>query len=443
MDLLNKTLCLLLLGFLRVDIFPQEQSYISTNGNINNSFRTRSIYNISTFTPLKKNNSAGVLDSLIYISTNGDRNRIAYNYNDDLSLNYFTNAIWYNGEWINSDKHTNTYNSEGKLISVLWEWFNTSSEEWFKDAKDLYNYDSLGNRDFSLHQYFNGQDFVNGFKYEYCYDTSNNLISLVNKRWIDGIWVNSSKIVNTINSNNLKDNTLTQLWVNNQWINSQISNYEYNENHNTIAILTKIWQENKWVNLGLGSFEYDDNNNCILDNWQIAENNNWENWFRIFYEYDSNNNLIHLYGEEWESNHWVQENEPLKVTNPDGILYGYLAKEIFLYYSKPTSVGSGKNIADGFNLLQNYPNPFNPSTTIKYALPKESTVELKIYDIMGREVKTFMFSAQPAGYNEIVWDGTNEFGQQVSSGVYIYSIKFKGINELITTEKSAKLILAK
>lgn len=417
MNLFNKTLCLLLLGFLVIEIFPQEQYYISKNRNINNSFLKRSIYKIPTITPLKQNNFTGVLDSLIYISTYGDRHRIAYNYNDDLSLNYFTNADWYNGEWIDFEKHTNTYNSEGKLISVLWELFNSTTKEWRQTEKDIFNYDSLENRIFHLHQFFNGQEFVNKFKNENYFD-GRNLILSVDQNWIDNKWVNSSKTIYTYTPERANDTTLFQVWTNDQWVNYYLTNYEYDEKLNVNTFQTKIWQEQQWIDYALGKFDYDGNNNLVLENLQTIVNNNWENWFRIFYEYDDNNNLIHLYGEEWENDRWIPENEPLKVTNPDGILFGYLAKEIFLYYSKPTSVGSKKIIADGFNLLQNYPNPFNPNTVISYNIPEHSLVTLNIYNLLGEKIKTLVKQEQAPGKYQINFDGNN-----LPSGIYFYQLK--------------------
>ncbi|HMU44604.1 MAG TPA: T9SS type A sorting domain-containing protein [Ignavibacteriaceae bacterium] len=418
MDLINKTLWLLFFGFLAMEIFPQGQSYISTNGSINNSFPKRSIYNVSNITPLKNNNSAEVLDSLICIYLNGIRIKITYNYNVDLSLNFFTMADWYNGEWIISDKRTNSYNSEGNLELVLWEWFNTSSGEWFKYAKDVYNYDSFGNRVVYLRLYFNGQEFENDFKYENFYDASNNLVSSVNYDWIDSIWTNSSKSIYTYTPENVIDTALFQIWTNNQWINYQLNIYEYDEELNIISNLAKRWQEDNWVNFGSGKFEYDVNNNLVLENWEIAYNNTWENWFRIFYEYGENNNLIHLFGEEWVNGQWILENEPLRVTNPDGILIGFIAKEIFLYYSRPTSVGSEKNIVEEYDLYQNYPNPFNPSTTIKYQIPNAGNVTLKVYDILGREVTILVDEFKNAGRYDV-----NFNAGELASGVYIYTIK--------------------
>jgi hypothetical protein len=75
-----------------------------------------------------------------------------------------------------------------------------------------------------------------------------------------------------------------------------------------------------------------------------------------------------------------------------------------------------------FNLFQNYPNPFNPVTQIRYTIPQLTNIQLKIYNILGQEVKTLMSSEQPAGAYRIEWDGTNSFGSRVASGIYVYKI---------------------
>ncbi len=70
-----------------------------------------------------------------------------------------------------------------------------------------------------------------------------------------------------------------------------------------------------------------------------------------------------------------------------------------------------------------YPNPFNPSTTLRYDLPQASRVRLTIYDVMGREVRTLVQGEQGAGYQSVNWGGTDNSGQPVSSGVYLYRIE--------------------
>jgi hypothetical protein len=76
-------------------------------------------------------------------------------------------------------------------------------------------------------------------------------------------------------------------------------------------------------------------------------------------------------------------------------------------------------------LDQNYPNPFNPSTTIRFGLKEESPVMLKIFDVSGRLVRTMVNETRPPGDYTAVWDGRNEGGRTVSSGVYFYILKTK------------------
>jgi len=69
-------------------------------------------------------------------------------------------------------------------------------------------------------------------------------------------------------------------------------------------------------------------------------------------------------------------------------------------------------------LTQNYPNPFNPTTTLRLAMADDSAVNLVIYDIGGREVRQLFSGELKAGYHDIIWDGTNDTGGKVTSGVY-------------------------
>ena len=80
-------------------------------------------------------------------------------------------------------------------------------------------------------------------------------------------------------------------------------------------------------------------------------------------------------------------------------------------------------LPNDYSLFQNYPNPFNPSTLISYALPKASLVTVKIYDMLGREIRTLINGQQNAGVNSIQWNGENNYGSKVSSGTYIYMLK--------------------
>ena len=90
-------------------------------------------------------------------------------------------------------------------------------------------------------------------------------------------------------------------------------------------------------------------------------------------------------------------------------------------------LATSTNIPQNFELSQNYPNPFNPTTTIRYGLPKEEKVTLRIYNILGEEVVTLVNEElKAAGFHAAVWDGRNSSGQYVASGVFIYQLKAAG-----------------
>jgi len=76
-----------------------------------------------------------------------------------------------------------------------------------------------------------------------------------------------------------------------------------------------------------------------------------------------------------------------------------------------------------FELSQNYPNPFNPTTTIRYALPKASHVTLKMFNLRGELVKTLVNGYQSAQYHQVMWNGSNEAGEKVAAGIYLYQLK--------------------
>lgn len=88
-----------------------------------------------------------------------------------------------------------------------------------------------------------------------------------------------------------------------------------------------------------------------------------------------------------------------------------------------TSVQPENSVPNQFILHKNYPNPFNPYTKIEYEIPIVTKVTLKIYNILGQEIKTLVDHEQKTGNYKIFWDGTNNYNIQVSSGLYIYQIR--------------------
>ena len=99
----------------------------------------------------------------------------------------------------------------------------------------------------------------------------------------------------------------------------------------------------------------------------------------------------------------------------------YIAFDLFAA-DAPTGVGTAK-VPVEFALTQNFPNPFNPTTMINFSIPMSSNVEIKVYNILGRHVRTLVSGAYDAGNYSVVWNATDVNGNLVSNGVYFYTIR--------------------
>ena len=102
-------------------------------------------------------------------------------------------------------------------------------------------------------------------------------------------------------------------------------------------------------------------------------------------------------------------------------LYRFIASSDQVVYLNITD--NIKPNVSNINLHQNYPNPFNPTTYIRYNLPNDGLVNIKIYDMMGRTIKTLVDGSQTAGFKSVEWNATNDKNQPVSAGLYLYTIQ--------------------
>ena len=145
---------------------------------------------------------------------------------------------------------------------------------------------------------------------------------------------------------------------------------------------------------------------------------------------------------------WIQDNDglanvpvmDLEFRSSDTTMYAATHGRGMFLTSLSENVSSinktTNQIPNNFEIYQNYPNPFNPTTTIQYQLPVAGNVKVIIYNITGEKVATLIDDFQQAGRHIVSWDGKNNNGQNVSSGVYLYSINFR---DMLQVKKMIKL----
>jgi len=100
-------------------------------------------------------------------------------------------------------------------------------------------------------------------------------------------------------------------------------------------------------------------------------------------------------------------------------------KKDFIVYSSQDASFKPLIIPAEFRLKQNYPNPFNPSTTVSFGVPAKSVgqkISLKIYNVLGQQITELFNKPFNVGFHEVKWNGLNNEGQTVASGVYFYKL---------------------
>jgi len=116
-------------------------------------------------------------------------------------------------------------------------------------------------------------------------------------------------------------------------------------------------------------------------------------------------------------------NDTIPATNEDRIVFMNRYDYLGIYQA---------GVPTDFALHENYPNPFNPSTNLRFDLPDVSDVNIVIYNMVGQKIRSFRMNGMSAGYHSLTWNATNDYGDQVSAGVYFYQLQTK---EFVKTRK--------
>jgi hypothetical protein len=119
--------------------------------------------------------------------------------------------------------------------------------------------------------------------------------------------------------------------------------------------------------------------------------------------------------------------EQLSVESVDESFVDFKVKEFcYLVFGRQTTyIDAESGFPERFALCQNYPNPFNPETRIGYQLPKAGNVEIVVFDVLGKNIRTLVNMRCDAGFFDAIWDGRDDSGNRLGSGLYVVQMKTK------------------
>jgi len=313
-----------------------------------------------------------------------------YIYNSDGNIIIEQSKYWDDdySEWVDDSKSNYTYDINGSLTLQLGlSWFESG---WVNNDLRIYANDSTGNRISTLLQQWDNSDWVNRFQNIYTHDSNGNITSTVNMDWDDSTWVNDWRVTHSYNDNGYLISSSSEAWDSSYWVNSHREIYGYDVNGNITSLLREDWDGSLWVN----------------------------EW-RDTYTYGNYGNLTSSLFEDWDGTTWVLSDGYLYFLNQAGYSLLFFGSRVDLYYTTiTTSLEDQKMMVSHFSMAQNYPNPFNPSTTISYELQEQTLVNLSIYDVRGQEIASLQNGVDSPGRYEVQWNGLDQRGYSVSTGVY-------------------------
>ncbi len=403
----------LLLLFTALSFFAQPKSYIHNNFLNHSSVQFDNSYQVDSIYALY-----------------GNLNVHIYKYDENQNQILDSSGYYSGNEWRKLSRRISTYNADGNILSSFTQYWNAGG---YWQNNFLSNYSYIGSkRDSIVYKIWRNDDWEYFMLLTFDYSNAGELFSTTYKQWEDTVWTANSREEYIYNSDNLVDSTFTKIWLTpeNMWFNSGLIIYTYDANGNEIEFLEKTWYSNSWNNNRKITTTFNENNqktSWVLQRWAYS---NWLNVERVIYQYDENGNMNFAYHETWDENNsaWNRTDGTIDFLDNSGMEFVLQASEINVFYSGLTEVSENSDLIKDFKLKQNFPNPFskssggNPTTTIEYSIPTVgaknfSPVQLKIFDVLGREITTLVNKKQSPGNYSIKFNASN-----LPTGIYFYRI---------------------
>lgn len=357
------------------------------------------------------------LDSIIAIGLSGDKAKSVYTYDGEKVI-LAEKSFLEDSNWILAYRVLLTYNDQDQILEEKTQALINDSI-WINDRRKTYEYNESNKLASSVNQIYdngNWNDFQRAL-----FSYPNNVEEELRQQFDSGVWVNKTLFRKYIGDNGNRDSTFVYQRGDTTWNNYLRWYRHYNEFNKWDYVITQQWLNSSWIFQDSIEGIYDANGNLLQVNYYDWSNQFEELISRLLYTYNSEGNLSEVYNEFITVDGWFPaQMDPIVIDITDDYTEGYLYNRVKLYHSPISSVKDDE-VYTNFSLHQNYPNPFNPTTTIQYQVSGIGNVTLKVYDILGRQIKTLLNKPMQPGSYEVEFDGSN-----LTSGVYFYVLETGG-----------------
>jgi hypothetical protein len=298
-----------------------------------------------------------------------------YNINDRFDAIYTTSTL--SSDTISYGIYTFNYNDQQQLIEFDYDTVLDGSS--FRACRSTYDYDDEGR--------------VTTILYERFYDN----------------WISRNRTLYTYDSVGLNTSWTSQEWSEDEgWYDSEMEIITY-ANHQPL----ERWRYGEVGDIRimapfLYTDYYYDTDGRPASELDFTMGRIWYTSGRTTFLYNEDGTIAQkLYENRWSESNDLQ----------------YSSRNLFTYSAIVSADIPAPLPSPSRLTASNYPNPFNPSTTISYSLPQDGRVELAIYNVKGQRIRTLISEGQVTGTHNITWDGTDDHGQPVGSGVYLYRLQ--------------------
>ncbi len=373
------------------------------------------------------------------------------------SLNIFR---WTESSWLHQYEEVYQYNVEGQQVEsaryyissgiqfndwrLLWSYddqglleqqvYQTGLvSEWFNEWRHLFSYDSSSRLIDRTLQVLNNSTWEDREQLFYVYDAEDRLSVEVHRTWVVDYWLNDFRMVYDYGLNNALVSSQVQLWNYDDdiWMPDSLHSFELNSNDDRTEWLIQVWDGSQWLSLQRTTYSYAESNELISEIDQVWLGHDWYNVEKRLHTWDDNGFEVLLRHQDWDYDAavWYDSKRKLKTYDVDGnqltaVFQNWGEDELewindWRYqWTYPTSSTWVNLLPEKFHLEHNFPNPFNPSTSIRFTLNEQARIRLDVFDVKGQKVKTLQNGVHPAGRYAFEWNGIDQWGQELPTGVY-------------------------